>query len=73
MAIEAIDTTAAGDAFVGVLASSIEKGMDLQFSLRRASVASGLTCLKNGAQTSLPLSREIEANLQKVPIPRRTG
>lgn len=73
MAIEAIDTTAAGDAFVGVLASSMEKGMDLPASLRRASVASGLTCLKHGAQTSLPTDQEIEATLQKVSIPRRTG
>jgi len=73
MAIEAIDTTAAGDAFVGVLASSLEKGMDLPSALRRASIASGLTCLKQGAQTSLPTDQEIEANIQKIPIPRRTG
>lgn len=71
MTIEAVDTTAAGDAFVGVLASSIEQEMDLPSALRRASVASGLTCLKYGAQTSLPTSTEIETNLQKVPIPRR--
>lgn len=71
MEIEAVDTTAAGDAFVGVLAASIEKGMDLPSSLRRASVASGLTCLQKGAQTSLPTDKTIEANLQKVALPRR--
>lgn len=73
MEIDAIDTTAAGDAFVGVLASGIEAGLDLPSILRRASVASGLTCLKHGAQVSLPTNREIEANLQKVSTPRRTG
>lgn len=72
MEIVAEDTTAAGDAFVGVLAASIEKGMDLLTALRRASVASGLTCLKKGAQTSLPTDKEIDANLQKVLPPRRS-
>lgn len=71
MQIKAIDTTAAGDAFVGVFAASIEKGMDLPSALRRASVASGLTCLTKGAQTSLPTQQAIEDNLQKVALPRR--
>ncbi|MBA3812882.1 MAG: ribokinase [Alphaproteobacteria bacterium] len=73
MDIEAVDTTAAGDAFVGVLAASIEKGLDLPSALRRASVASGLTCLTKGAQTSLPASHHIEENLQKVLTPRRSA
>lgn len=73
MEIQAVDTTAAGDAFVGVLAASIEKGMDVPSSLRRASVASGLTCLYKGAQTSLPLSHHIEENLQRVQMPRRSA
>lgn len=72
MDIEAIDTTAAGDAFVGVLAASIEKNMDLPSALKRAAVASGLTCLTKGAQTSLPTSHQIEANLQKISPPRRS-
>lgn len=71
MKVKAIDTTAAGDAFVGVFAASIEKGMDLPSALRRASVASGLTCLTKGAQTSLPTRQTIEENLQKVALPRR--
>lgn len=73
MEIEAVDTTAAGDAFVGVLAESIEKDMDLASALRRASVASSLTCLNKGAQTSLPTSSAIEENLQKIPLPRRSA
>lgn len=72
MDIKAVDTTAAGDAFVGVLAASIESGMDLPLALRRASVASGLTCLQRGAQTSLPMNHHIEDNLQKVLIPQRS-
>jgi len=69
--IEAVDTTAAGDAFVGVLAASLDSGMDLLLSLRRASVASSLACLTSGAQSSLPSPLQIEANLQKIPLPKQ--
>lgn len=71
MEIEAVDTTAAGDAFVGVLATSLDSGMDLPNTLRRASVASGLACLHKGAQSSLPTSQQIDKALTKVPLPRR--
>ena len=71
--IQAVDTTAAGDAFVGVFAASIEKGLDIPTSLRRASVASGLACTQKGAQTSLPTNSQIEDNLQKVMLPRRSA
>lgn len=71
MEIEAVDTTAAGDAFVGVLAASLDKGEEMPIALRRASVASGLACLNAGAQTSLPTIPQIEAHLKKVPLPRQ--
>ncbi len=71
MEIEAVDTTAAGDAFVGALAASLDDGMDLLHALRRASTASGLACLNMGAQSSLPTSQEIDKNLTKVALPRR--
>jgi ribokinase len=71
MEINAVDTTAAGDAFVGVFASSIDSGMDLPMALRRASVASGLACLTIGAQVSLPTTDQIEENIKNVPLPRQ--
>jgi ribokinase len=71
MEIDPIDTTAAGDAFVGVLAASLDQDMKLDEALRRASVASGLTCLNRGAQVSLPAHQQIEDHLDKVPPPRR--
>ncbi|MBS0271628.1 MAG: ribokinase [Proteobacteria bacterium] len=71
MEIEAVDTTAAGDAFVGVLAASLDDNMDLPLALRRASVASGLACLSKGAQVSLPSNRQIEEHIEKVTLPRR--
>ncbi|MBY0293349.1 MAG: ribokinase [Alphaproteobacteria bacterium] len=71
MEIEAVDTTAAGDAFVGVFAASLDHDIDLPGALRRASVASGLACLHKGAQMSLPTFQQIEENLKTIPLPRR--
>lgn len=70
MKVNAVDTTAAGDAFVGVLAVSIDQGQSLPASLHRASVAAGLACLKSGAQPSLPTTKEIEVALQEIPAPK---
>jgi len=73
MDIDPVDTTAAGDAFVGVLAASLEGRMDLPSALRQASVASGLACLTQGAQVSLPTQQQIQANLNKVSLARKVG
>lgn len=61
--IRAIDTTAAGDAFVGTFAAAIDAGAELPEALRRASVAGGLACLKEGAQASLPDAAAVDAHL----------
>lgn len=63
IAIRPIDTTAAGDAFVGVLAAGIDRGLTPPEALRRAGVAAGLSCTRSGAQTSLPSTAEIDAEL----------
>ncbi|HEY6335451.1 MAG TPA: ribokinase [Alphaproteobacteria bacterium] len=65
--IKPVDTTGAGDAFVGVLAASLDRGHSIEEALRRASVGAGLACLVLGAQTSMPRSREIEAHLSELP------
>jgi ribokinase len=60
--IDPVDTTGAGDAFVGVLGAALDQGRLLPDALRRASVAAGLACTRLGAQTS-PRVAEIEARL----------
>ena len=65
--VSAIDTTAAGDAFAGVLAASLDDGDGLEDALRRASAAAGLACTHVGAQTSLPDADAIEAALADLP------
>lgn len=66
MTITPVDTTAAGDALVGVLAASLDQGHTFESSLRRATIASGLACLKKGGQSSLPTLQEIENALHKL-------
>ena len=59
--IEARDTTAAGDCFVGVMAAALDRGADLEGAMRRAAVAAALACTRAGSQTSLPKAAEIDA------------
>jgi ribokinase len=61
LAIEPIDTTGAGDTFVGVLAAALELGVPLEAALYRASAAAGVACLAHGAQTAMPDSAAIAA------------
>lgn len=63
LAVTPVDTTAAGDCFVGVLAASLDRGDGLGAALHRASVAAGLACTKAGAQPSLPVAELIDKSL----------
>jgi len=65
--VEPVDTTGAGDAFVGVLAASLDRGCSIEDALRRASVGAGLACLAQGAQSSMPPLQSVEANLAALP------
>jgi ribokinase len=60
--IAAVDSTAAGDCFVGVLAAALDKGNTLDFAMRRATVAAALCCLAPGSQASLPNAQHINAH-----------
>ncbi len=61
--IEAIDTSAAGDCFVGVLASALDRGDTLPDAIMRANAAAALACTRRGSQRSLPTAAEIDAAL----------
>ena len=61
MAIEPVDTTAAGDAFVGVLGAALDRGDALPAALHAASIAGALACETVGAQPSLPDGAAIAA------------
>jgi ribokinase len=65
--IEPVDTTGAGDTFVGVLAAGLDAGLALAAALRRASAAAGLACLARGAQTAMPDRAAIDAAVARLP------
>jgi ribokinase len=64
-AITAIDTTAAGDCFVGVLAAALDRGAGLAAALNRAMAAAALCCTRHGSQSSIPKASETDAFLMR--------
>ena len=64
-AVTAIDTTAAGDCFVGVLAAALDRGASLTGALNRATAAAALCCTRHGSQGSIPLANETDAFLMR--------
>lgn len=62
-AVAAVDTTAAGDTFCGVLVASLSLQLTLSQALERASAAAALACTKHGAQTSIPTRAEVDVFL----------
>ena len=71
--ITPVDTTGAGDAFVGVLAAGLDQGLDLSAALHRASVAAALACEAVGAQSVQPTREQIDARLTDLAPPRALG
>jgi ribokinase len=67
LAIEPVDTTGAGDTFVGVLAAGLDRRLLLGAALRQASAAAGLACLAHGAQAAMPDRAAIEAAALRLP------
>ncbi|MEQ1635407.1 MAG: PfkB family carbohydrate kinase [Methylococcales bacterium] len=66
-AVNAIDSTGAGDAFHGALAAGIAAGLPWLALLRYASAAGALCCTKMGARQGLPSKSEHAALLNRVP------
>jgi ribokinase len=59
--ITPVDTTGAGDTFVGAFACLIGENASLQQALEVGCEAAALKCLKPGAQDGMPLRSEIKA------------
>ena len=65
-AVDVVDTTAAGDAFVGAFAVAVTEGKSLAEAVRFANAVGALTVTKLGAQPSLPRLAEVERLVGKV-------
>jgi ribokinase len=57
--VEAVDATAAGDTYCGVLAAGLAAGTPMPLALARASAAAGLAVQRLGALASIPTAAEI--------------
>lgn len=64
--VKAVDTTAAGDTFIGALCSQLEKDLaNVEDSLRYAQRASSLTVQQMGAMPSIPTGEDVKAALKQ--------
>jgi len=63
--VSAVDTTAAGDTFVGYYLAQRIRGSDLGLAMRTACAASALSVQKLGAAVSIPTESEVEAFLAR--------
>lgn len=63
--VQAVDATAAGDAFNGALAVALARGDDLDVAARYAHAVAAISVTRLGAQPSLPTAAEVEAFLRE--------
>lgn len=61
--VQAVDTTAAGDAFNGGFAAALAEGLSLQQAVDWGTAIAALSVTKAGAQPSMPHRAEVEAFL----------
>lgn len=63
--VKAVDTTAAGDTFLGATAVRLSQGETLTDAARFATYASGLKVTRRGATVAIPTLDEVQAFIQK--------
>lgn len=59
IAVDAVDTTGAGDCFVGAFASQLSSGESLEDSLHYANCAAAISVQRHGAGPSMPSREEV--------------
>jgi len=64
--VKAVDTTGAGDAFVGSLAYFLATGKDVQEAMRAANLIAAISVQSPGTQTSFPEARDLPAGLADI-------
>ena len=60
-AVKAVDTTGAGDCFVGALAAQLAQGASMAEAIRYANVAASICVQRIGAAPSMPTAAEVSA------------
>jgi len=64
-----VDTTGAGDAFVGVFAAALDAGADIPTAMHGAAVAAAISCEAIGAQSAQPDRASIDRRIGDLPPP----
>lgn len=59
--VQAVDTTGAGDAFLGALAAGLDRGLDLESAVAVAMAAAAFTVTRPGAQAAQPTRSQLWA------------
>lgn len=62
--VKAVDTTAAGDTFLGYFLGSLMHSHDIKHALKHASAAAALSVTKHGAAHSIPSKEEVKQFLK---------
>ncbi|UQN15329.1 ribokinase [Gulosibacter sp. ACHW.36C] len=62
-AVDAVDTTAAGDSFAGHLGAALAAGAELRVAVTRALAAGSLAATRPGASESIPTRDEVDREL----------
>ncbi|WP_018152390.1 ribokinase [Leeia oryzae] len=57
--VHAIDTTAAGDTFIGGIATGLQEGLSLTEAIQLGQAASAITVSRRGAQSAIPARHEV--------------
>ncbi len=68
--VDAVDSTAAGDAFTGALAVGLAQGQTLRDAAFFANHAAALSVTRMGAQSSMPTRREVERFIRENQVTR---
>ena len=58
--VKVLDTTAAGDSYMGALVSKLSEGNSLRESMTYATEVSAMAIMKKGAQSAIPTKEEVE-------------
>lgn len=67
-AVDVVDTTAAGDTFIGYLASDLPFDGVSAEHLHRAGAAAGLTVTRPGASESIPYRRDVDRSIDLIAV-----
>ncbi|MCA1768952.1 MAG: PfkB family carbohydrate kinase, partial [Halomonas sp.] len=64
LSVKAVDTTGAGDTFIGYYMAALQAQLPVDACLKRASIAAALAVQRPGAAESIPSLDEVERDIK---------